>query len=174
MTCTQLSREDGNETIIEGEIRDEDYMSLDDLQKVTSDFVTEYNSSLVPTLLWRPFVEAILINITDQVDLDKEKILIADLEYLQKVALILSATEDEILGEPCSTLIETFEKKHQHQCFRNFYLVDRHRHDRAIFFGKSQSHLGVLHQQIDERGSEKFQIDPMRSGCQPINGYAKH
>lgn len=74
-------------------------MLVDELQKLTDEFVIEVNSSLAPKPLWRPFIESLFKDIHD-LDLNKkDKILVGDLEYLKEVALLLASTEDEILGK---------------------------------------------------------------------------
>lgn len=74
-------------------------MLVDDLQKVTDEFVTEVNSTLTPKLLWRPFIELVFKDI-DTLDLDnKDKVLIGDLEYLKEIALMLTLAEEEELGK---------------------------------------------------------------------------
>lgn len=95
----QLSRLDTNQTIWEDDPTDDDYMLVDDLQKLTDEFVTEVNSTLTSKLLWRPFIELVFKDI-DTLDLDKkDKVLVGDLEYLKEVALMLALTEEEELGK---------------------------------------------------------------------------
>ena len=101
-SCTpslQLSRLESNESIWEDDPTDDYYMLVDDLQKLTDLFVTEVNSTLTPKPLWRPFIELVYEDI-DTLDLNKkDKILVADLEYLKEIALTLALTEEEELGK---------------------------------------------------------------------------
>lgn len=74
-------------------------MLVDDLQKLTDEYVTDVNSTLTPKLLWRPFIEMLYKDV-DSLDLNsKDKIMIGDLEYLKDIALVLSTCEEEELGE---------------------------------------------------------------------------
>ena len=73
-------------------------MLIDDLQKLTDDYVIDSNLSFTLTPIWRPFIESIFEGI-DKLDLDnKDKILIGNLEYLKDVALLLACFEEEALG----------------------------------------------------------------------------
>ncbi|XP_006610149.1 neprilysin-4-like isoform X1 [Apis dorsata] len=86
-----------DETTWQDDPTDDNYMLVDDLQKVTDEFVTEVNSTLTPKLLWRPFIELVFKDI-DTLDLDnKDKVLIGDLEYLKEIALMLTLAEEEEL-----------------------------------------------------------------------------
>ena len=98
-TSLQLSRLESNESIWEDDPTVDDYMLVDDLQKLTDLFVTEANSTLTPKPLWRPFIELLFEDI-DTLDLnEKDKILVADLEYLKEIALTLALAEEEELGK---------------------------------------------------------------------------
>ncbi|XP_076620842.1 M13 family metallopeptidase neprilysin 5 [Colletes latitarsis] len=92
-----LSRFESNESIWDEELADITCMSVDDLQKLTDEYVIAANSSLTPKPLWRPFIETIYKDI-ESLDLSgRDKILIGDLEYLKDVALALSTFEEEEL-----------------------------------------------------------------------------
>lgn len=96
---SQLSHLDSNQTILEENLTDDNYMLVDDLQKLTDEYVTEVNSTLTPKQLWRPYIELVFKDI-DAIDLDKtDKVLVGDLEYLKEVALMLALTEEEELGK---------------------------------------------------------------------------
>lgn len=96
----QLSRPDTNQTIWEDNLTDDHYMLVDDLQKLTDEFVTEANSTLTPKLLWRPFIELVFKDIDTTLDLDKkDQVLVGDLENLKEVALMLTLSEEEELGK---------------------------------------------------------------------------
>lgn len=82
----------------EKDIKDEDYMFVDDLQKLTDEYVIEINSSLTPKIIWRPFIETLF---KDVVTLDlsgKDKVLVGNLEYLKDLALIIASRNEEDLG----------------------------------------------------------------------------
>lgn len=107
----QLSRLEGNQSVWEDDPSDEDYMLVDDLQKLTDEFVTEVNSTLTPKPLWRPFVELIFKDIAN-LDLNgKDKVLVGDLDYLKEVALMLTLAEEKELGEPFSNLVIYIEDR---------------------------------------------------------------
>lgn len=90
---------ESNQSIWENDPTDDDYMLVDDLQKLTDEFVSEVNSTVTPKPLWRPFIELVFKDI-DTLDLNKtDKILVGDLEYLKEVALMLALTEEEELGK---------------------------------------------------------------------------
>ncbi|XP_026672989.1 neprilysin-11-like, partial [Ceratina calcarata] len=92
-----LSRFEGNETIWDRDPSNDDYMLVDDLQKLTDEYVTEINSTLTPKPLWRPFIESLYKDI-DTLDLnDKDKVLIGDLEFLKEAALVLALSEEQEL-----------------------------------------------------------------------------
>lgn len=83
-------------TITEEDLSDEDYMEMEELQRLTDEYVTSVNSSLKPKVIWRPFIEEVF---KDIITLNKKDVvLVADLEYLKKIAYILSSTEEELLG----------------------------------------------------------------------------
>ncbi|XP_043520500.1 neprilysin-11-like isoform X1 [Frieseomelitta varia] len=96
-TFYYLSRLESNESIWEDDPTVDDYMLVDDLQKLTDLFVTKTNSTLTPKPLWRPFIELLFEDI-GTLDLnEKDKILVADLEYLKEIALTLALAEEEEL-----------------------------------------------------------------------------
>ncbi|XP_033298235.1 neprilysin-4 isoform X1 [Bombus bifarius] len=96
-TFYYISRMESNQSIWENEPTDDDYMLVDDLQKLTDEYVSEVNSTLTPKPLWRPFIELVFKDI-DTLDLNKtDKILIGDLEYMKEIALMLALTEEEEL-----------------------------------------------------------------------------
>ncbi|XP_012063295.1 PREDICTED: phosphate-regulating neutral endopeptidase [Atta cephalotes] len=91
------ARADQNQSISVENLSDSDYMLVDDLQKLTDDYVIDSNLSFTLTPIWRPFIESIFEGI-DKLDLDnKDKILIGNLEYLKDVALLLACFEEEAL-----------------------------------------------------------------------------
>ncbi|XP_012062204.1 PREDICTED: neprilysin-11-like, partial [Atta cephalotes] len=88
---------DQNQSISRESLSDSDYMLVDELQKLTDDYVIDSNLSLTPTPIWRLFIESIFEGI-DKLDLDnKDKILIGNLEYLKDVAVLLAYLEEEAL-----------------------------------------------------------------------------
>lgn len=93
-----MIREDQNRSVSEEDLSDDDYIFVDDLQKLTDEYVTSVNSTLTPKQIWRPFIESVFEQIVT-LDLDnKDKVLIGNLNYLKDAALILAASEEEILG----------------------------------------------------------------------------
>ncbi|EZA60937.1 Neprilysin-1 [Ooceraea biroi] len=87
---------DGNLTIYEEILNDDDYMLVDDLQKLTDEYVISRNSTYMPKPIWRPFIESIFDSIAT-LDLDKNKILIGNLKYLKDMALIFANIEEQDL-----------------------------------------------------------------------------
>ncbi|XP_018302668.1 neprilysin-11-like [Mycetomoellerius zeteki] len=86
-----------NQSIPRENLSDSDYMLVDDLQKLTDDYVINNNLSFTPTPIWRPFIESIFEGIV-KLDLDnKDKVLIGNLGYLKDVALLLAYFEEEAL-----------------------------------------------------------------------------
>lgn len=94
-----MSHADANDTDTEEDIKDEDYMYVNDLQKITDEYVKDVNSSLTPRQIWRPFIEELFKDFPGLDLTRKDKVLVEDLEYLKKIAVLLSASEDDILGE---------------------------------------------------------------------------
>nr|XP_031838249.1 neprilysin-4 [Nomia melanderi] len=91
------SRSETNDTIWDEDPTDADYMSVDELQKLTDAYVMEVNSSVTPKPLWRPFIEMLFKDIST-IDLNgKDKVLVANLEFLKEVAVMLATTEEEEL-----------------------------------------------------------------------------
>lgn len=95
----QLSRLESNQSIWDDDPTDSDYMLVDDLQKLTDKYVMEVNSSVTPTPLWRPFIEAVFKDIDTLKLSGKDKVLVADLEYLKDVALLLAVSEEDEIGD---------------------------------------------------------------------------
>ncbi|KAH0948488.1 hypothetical protein HN011_002589 [Eciton burchellii] len=87
---------DGNLTIYEDIFSDDDYMLVDDLQKLTDEYVISVNSTYMPKPIWRPFIEYVFDSIAT-LDLDKDKVLIGNLKYLKDIALILANIEEQEL-----------------------------------------------------------------------------
>lgn len=87
-----------NYTLSEEDLSDKDYMLVDDLQKLTDEYIMEINSSLTPKPIWRSFVETLFEGIVT-LDLDnKDKVLVGNLDYLKDAALFLAVFEEEALG----------------------------------------------------------------------------
>lgn len=79
-------------------------MLVDDLQRITDEYVINVNLSLTPKTIWRPFIETVFKGIL-QLDLDKEdKILVGNLGFLRDAALIFAAGEEQELGRNVSCL----------------------------------------------------------------------
>lgn len=94
----QVTHVDRNQSISVENLIDSDYMMVDDLQKLTDEYVMEINSSVTPKPIWRPFIESLFEGIVE-LDLDKkDKLLIGNLDYLKNVALMLTLFEEEYLG----------------------------------------------------------------------------
>jgi len=89
---------DQNQSISIENLGDSDYMLVDDLQKLTDEYVIDSNLSLTPKPIWRPFIESLFEGIV-KLDLDnKDKVLVGNLDYLKNVALFLAFLEEEALG----------------------------------------------------------------------------
>lgn len=87
-----------NHTISLENFSDDNYILVDNLQKLTDEYVMDTNSSLIPKPIWRPFIES-LFEGSVTLDLDNnDKILIDDFEYLKNIALIFASFEEEVLG----------------------------------------------------------------------------
>jgi predicted metalloendopeptidase len=68
-------------------------MLVDDLQRVTDEYVMSLNLSLTPKPFWRPYIESVFEGIP--LDLDKrDKILVGNLEFLKDAALIIAAADE--------------------------------------------------------------------------------
>lgn len=90
-----------NSSISEEDLTDENYMLVDDLQKVTDEYVMSSNFSLTPKPIWRPYIESVFNGIIP-LDLDKkDKVLVENLEFLKDAALIIAAGEEQELGKNC-------------------------------------------------------------------------
>jgi len=93
-----MAQADQNQSISIENLSDSDYMLVDDLQKLTDEYVIDNNSSLTPKPIWRPFIESLFEGIV-KLDLDnKDKVLVGNLDYLKNVALLLAFLEEEALG----------------------------------------------------------------------------
>lgn len=72
-------------------------MLLDDLQRLTDEYVKEVNETLEPKVFWKPFVQELLRGV---IEFDpQQKVLIGDLDYLKEVAVVLASTDDDLLGK---------------------------------------------------------------------------
>lgn len=91
----QLKNADNSTSLTEEDITDDDYMKMEDLQKLTDEYVKSVNSSLEPKIIWRPFIEEVFKDILTLNQ--KDVVLVADLDYLKKVAYVLSSTDEELL-----------------------------------------------------------------------------
>ncbi|XP_024945787.1 neprilysin-1 isoform X2 [Cephus cinctus] len=92
-----LVHSDDNETSSDEDLKDEDYMLVDDLQKMTDEYVQITNSTLTPRQIWRPYVEE-LFKGDSQLDLtSKDRVLIGNLDYLKKLAVLLAAADEVVL-----------------------------------------------------------------------------
>ncbi|XP_046487451.1 endothelin-converting enzyme homolog isoform X1 [Neodiprion pinetum] len=92
-----LTHGDSNDTISEADFKYEDYMYVDDLQKITDDYIKDVNLSLTPRQIWRPFIEEVFKDIPGLDLTRKDKVLVEDLDYLKEIAVLISATDDEVL-----------------------------------------------------------------------------
>ncbi|XP_032667048.1 neprilysin-11 isoform X2 [Odontomachus brunneus] len=89
-----------NHSVSEDSLTDDNYMLVDDLQRLTDETLLDANASLIPKRFWRPYIEAVFEGITS-LDLDtKDKVFVGNLEYL-KDSMLLLAVADE-------TELETF------------------------------------------------------------------
>lgn len=87
-----------NQSISIETLSDDDYMLVDDLQKLTDEFVIDNNATFTPKPIWRPFIESLFEGIVT-LDLDdKDRVLIGDLDFLKSIAFILASFEEEVLG----------------------------------------------------------------------------
>ncbi|XP_057329161.1 neprilysin-4-like [Microplitis mediator] len=86
-----------NETLSEEDIKDDNYMLVDDLQSITDEFVKSENSSLEPIIIWRPYLEELFRGFKD-LDLDnRDKVLVVNIDYFKDLAFLLNTVEQEIL-----------------------------------------------------------------------------
>lgn len=94
----QVARLDKNESFSEETLKDDDYMLVDELQRLTDEYVSSVvNLTAKPKLIWRPFLESLFKDIIT-LDLDnKDQILVGNLAYLKKTALLLVACEEQYL-----------------------------------------------------------------------------
>lgn len=153
-------------------------MLVDDLQKLTDLFVTEANSTLTPKPLWRPFIELLFEDI-DTLDLnEKDKILVADLEYLKEIALALALTEEEELGKLLSPICKSSGIRRlgylvtlfSYVYFRELHLVGGRGHSRASLVRQFKENLVGLHQRGDQRRDRRIEISPLHVSGQRIDG----
>lgn len=91
-----IVQENENHTISEEDLNEKNYMLVNDLQKLTDEYVMEANSSLTPKPIWRSFVESLFEGFTLDLD-EKDKVLVGNLDYLKNAALILAVFEEEEL-----------------------------------------------------------------------------
>lgn len=88
-----------NDTLSEEDIKDENYMWVDDLQVITDEFIKSENKSLEPKKIWRVYLEELFKDI-DDLDLDnKDKILVVNIDYFKELAFLLSSVEEEMIGK---------------------------------------------------------------------------
>ncbi|XP_020284436.1 endothelin-converting enzyme 1-like isoform X2 [Pseudomyrmex gracilis] len=114
-----MIREDQNRSVSEDDLSDDDYILVDDLQKLTDEYVTSINSTLVPKQIWRPFIESVFEQIVT-LDLDnKDKVLVGNLNYLKDVALILAASEEEVLESYIWWVVVDMATPHSSQKLRD-------------------------------------------------------
>ncbi|KAG7197330.1 hypothetical protein KM043_018444 [Ampulex compressa] len=84
-----------NHTISEEDISDDNYMLVDELQKITDEYVIERNSTLQPKTIWRPFFELLFEDIVKLDLAGKDKILVANLDLMKTIALIIALADEE-------------------------------------------------------------------------------
>ncbi|KAH0553572.1 endothelin-converting enzyme homolog [Cotesia glomerata] len=86
-----------NDTLSEEDIKDENYMWVDNLQVITDEFIKSENKSLEPKKIWRVYLEELFKDI-DDLDLDnKDKILVVNIDYFKELAFLLSSVEEETI-----------------------------------------------------------------------------
>ncbi|XP_071644793.1 endothelin-converting enzyme homolog isoform X2 [Temnothorax longispinosus] len=114
-------RANRNQSISMEDLSDNDYILVDDLQKLTDEFIMDSNSSFTPKPIWRPFIESLFEGILT-LDLDnKDKVLIGNLEYLKNVALILASFEEEDLESYIWWVIVDIVAPHCSEKLRNIW-----------------------------------------------------
>ncbi|XP_014603364.1 PREDICTED: neprilysin-1 [Polistes canadensis] len=84
-----------NTSLTEENIKDEDYMFVDDLQRLTDEYVIEVNSSLTPKIIWRPFIELLFQDVVTLNLSGKDKVLVGNLEYLKDLALVVASRDEQ-------------------------------------------------------------------------------
>ncbi|KAJ8680969.1 hypothetical protein QAD02_016756 [Eretmocerus hayati] len=77
------------------EIKDSDYLLLDEIQEITDDYVKSMNDSLVPRKFWRPFIDEVLDGLVDSNQ--GRKVLVGNIDYLKDVALIMASAKEDVL-----------------------------------------------------------------------------
>lgn len=130
-----------NETLSEEDIKDGNYMLVDDLQSITDDFVKSENSSLEPIIIWRPYLEELFKGVKD-LDLDnRDKVLVVNIDYFKDLAFLLNTVEEEILGKIIYKYSSYITKNYVYNNYlsmkhflRDNYMVDRRRSGSTIFF----------------------------------------
>lgn len=93
-----MTRANQNQSMSEEDLNDSNYMLVDELQRITDNYVKETNSTLTPKTIWRPFIEHVFKDIDTLYLDDRDKILIGNLNYFMDLALLLAATEEKDLG----------------------------------------------------------------------------
>ncbi|XP_034942864.1 endothelin-converting enzyme homolog isoform X2 [Chelonus insularis] len=93
----QMSHADSNSTLSDENINDDDYMLVDELQKVTDMHVKQEDDTLEPKLIWRPYIEEIFKGIIDLELSENDKLLIANLGYLKDLAVLMASLEEDVL-----------------------------------------------------------------------------
>ncbi|XP_025262790.1 endothelin-converting enzyme homolog isoform X2 [Camponotus floridanus] len=112
-----------NHTVSEENLNDKDYMLVDDLQKLTDEYIMEVNSSLTPKPIWRSFIESLFDGIVT-LDLDeKDKILVGNLDYLKDTALIFAAYEEEALESYIWWIVVDVVVPHSSEKLRNIWIT---------------------------------------------------
>ncbi|XP_043288192.1 endothelin-converting enzyme homolog [Venturia canescens] len=91
-----MSRSNENDTVADENVKDENYFLVDTLQELTDQYVKEMNSSLVPRKLWRPYIEELFKDV-EEIDFDKELVLVWNIEYLKDLAYLLDETDETVL-----------------------------------------------------------------------------
>lgn len=83
-------------------------MTLDNLQNITDEYVKSTNDTLIPILLWKPFVTQ-LFREFKEFDENKTNILVADIDYMKDVAVLLASTDERLIG----TLFKNLRSLHR-------------------------------------------------------------
>lgn len=152
----QVARLDKNESFSEETLKDDDYMLVDELQRLTDEYVSSVvNLTAKPKLIWRPFLESLFKDIIT-LDLDnKDQILVGNLAYLKKTALLLVACEEQYLGISGALSYRlkfiymniTFYYKYVYfsvTILRKLHLVDRCGNGSASIFRHVKEHLDIV------------------------------
>ncbi|XP_025157578.1 neprilysin-11 isoform X2 [Harpegnathos saltator] len=116
-----------NYSISEDNLSDEDYMLVDDLQRLTDEYVMSVNLSLTPKPIWRPFIESVFKGITS-LDLDKkDRVLVGNLEFLKDAALIFAAGEERELETCIWWVVVDMVVPHCSEKLRNVWMTYVHK-----------------------------------------------